>query len=293
MTFHSSAVQKIGERHNENVGAASKNFCTSVAVDTQHLSTWLREQRQRLGWTAVELADRARAYARSAGDPIKLPQQVISHFESGSAKRVPRWLHYAQQAIAAADAGQPVSAAIAAPTPQQVRLQEMLTAARPEQLNAVAEYLTGHFDETGLRRQQLEEELDLVAIPSIDLAYGMGATFTDGHVDEDLQHFPRTWVQSISHSSPRLLTWSRGRGDSMTPTIHDGDIILFDRSQRHVAEQDAIWAFTIGDIGMIKRLRVRGPKVTILSDNPAVPPDEAHVDEVNVVARVVFIGRRV
>ena len=30
----------------------------------------------------------------------------------------------------------------------------------------------------------------------------------------------------------------------------------------------------------------------ILSDAQHVPPDEAHVDEVNIIGRVIFIGRR-
>jgi hypothetical protein len=43
---------------------------------------------------------------------------------------------------------------------------------------------------------------------------------------------------------------------------------------------------------MIKHLRVRGERVSILSDNQNVPVDEATADEVNLVGRVVFVGRR-
>jgi len=74
--------------------------------------------------------------------------------------------------------------------------------------------------------------------------------------------------------------------------MQDGDIVLIDRSIRTIREQDAIWALTVGDIAMIKRVRVKGPMVSILSDNERVPPDEAHFEEVNVVGRVVFIGRK-
>lgn len=134
-------------------------------------------------------------------------------------------------------------------------------------------------------------DLDLVGIEQIDLAYGMGATFTDGPVRVDTRYFPRSWVETITSSPAELLFWGQGRGDSMVPTIHDRDMILFDRSQRRVVEQDAIWAFTLGDLGAVKRLRVRGDRVTILSDNPSVPADEATVDEINIVARVIFVGR--
>jgi len=136
------------------------------------------------------------------------------------------------------------------------------------------------------------DQLDLVSISQIDLAYGMGATFADGHVDVDVLHFPRSWIEAITSSPPALLTWASGRGDSMAPTIHDGDLVLLDRSQRRVVEQDALWAYTVGDFGAIKRLRMKGNRVVVLSDNPSVPPDEELAEEVNIVARVIFIGRR-
>ena len=136
------------------------------------------------------------------------------------------------------------------------------------------------------------DQLDLVSISQIDLAYGMGATFADGHVNVDVLHFPRTWIEAITSSPPAQLTWASGRGDSMAPTIHDGDLVLLDRSQRRVVEQDALWAYTVGEFGAIKRLRMKGDRVVILSDNPSVPPDEELANEVNIVARVIFIGRR-
>lgn len=133
---------------------------------------------------------------------------------------------------------------------------------------------------------------DMVELQHIDFAYGMGATYADGHVDVQLLHFPRVWVEAITSSPPALLTWASGRGDSMAPTIHDGDLVLLDRSQRQVVEQDALWAYTVGDFGAIKRLRMKGDRVVILSDNPSVPPDEELAEDVNIVARVIFIGRR-
>lgn len=139
----------------------------------------------------------------------------------------------------------------------------------------------------------IAEHLELVEVASIDASYGMGGTFIGPHVDEKILHFPRAFIESITTSPPALLTWARGRGDSMFPTIGDGDLVLIDRSNRDPREQDALWALTVGDLAMIKRLRIRGAKVTILSDNDRVPPDEAHADEVNIVGRVVFVGRRV
>lgn len=137
------------------------------------------------------------------------------------------------------------------------------------------------------------ELLDLVSVQEIDLAYGLGGQFSDGPVEVQTHHFPRDWVQSITSAPASMLTIARGRGDSMQPTIQDGDMVIIDRSQRTIREQDAMWALTIGDFAMIKRVRSRGERIQILSDNTLVPMDEAHHEEINVVGRVIFVGRRV
>lgn len=143
------------------------------------------------------------------------------------------------------------------------------------------------------RKMAESEELDLVSVNEIDMEFGLGGTFTDVPIETKVQHFDREWLRSITATPPAKLTWTRGRGDSMGATVQDGDLVLIDLSQKTVREQDLIWAFTIGDIGMIKRLRVRGGEVTILSDNNRVPPDTATPGEINVVGRVVFIGRKI
>jgi phage repressor protein C with HTH and peptisase S24 domain len=167
------------------------------------------------------------------------------------------------------------------------------------ELQTTTAYLAGETDDPAEGAlpvptpQLIAEQLDLVEIHQIDLAYGLGGTFTDVPIQVEVLRFPRAWVAAITSSPPELLTFARGRGDSMAPTINNNDMILIDRSQRTIREQDSIWALTVGDIGMIKRIRVRGPKVQILSDNDKVSPDEAHVDEVNVIGRVIFVGRLV
>jgi phage repressor protein C with HTH and peptisase S24 domain len=165
-------------------------------------------------------------------------------------------------------------------------------------LETSVDYLTGETDDPASEappaptRAQMAQLLDLVPVASIDLAYGMGATFADDPVNVDLMYFPSQWLEALTTTPAASLTWARGRGDSMSPTINDHDIVLIDRSDRSVRDQDAIWAFTIGGMAMMKRLRIRGDKVTILSDNDKVPPDYAHPDELNVVGKVSHIVRR-
>lgn len=171
-------------------------------------------------------------------------------------------------------------------------------AAIARELNTTAAYLENETDDPSAgaipppSERDIAHFMDLVAVASIDMDYGLGATFAVDHVEETLLHFPRAFIQSITPSPAANLTWSRGRGDSMYPTIGTGDLILIDRSERTVREPDLIWALTVGEMAMVKRLRVRGETVTILSDAQHVPADEVHVDEVNIIGRVIFIGRR-
>jgi phage repressor protein C with HTH and peptisase S24 domain len=138
-----------------------------------------------------------------------------------------------------------------------------------------------------------DNSIDLVELEEIDLAYGLGGTFADGAVEVTKHRFPQALLAQLTTSPAGQVTLARGRGDSMEPTIHDGDLVMIDRSQRIVREQDLLWALTVGAIAMIKRVRVKGERVTLLSDNDRVPPDECHHEEVNIVGRVFFIGRRV
>lgn len=141
-------------------------------------------------------------------------------------------------------------------------------------------------------KEALAEHFDLVPLVEVDISYGMGAAFMDDAPVVTVRQFPKEWLASITASPSSSLFIARGRGSSMEPTLRDGDMLIIDRSERQVRDQDELWAFTIGEIGMIKRLRVRGEKVTILSDSTLIPEDYAHPDEINVVGRVVFIGRK-
>lgn len=166
-------------------------------------------------------------------------------------------------------------------------------------LGTTPEYLSGKTDDPHEGAlpvptpELIAEQLDLVAIAEIDQDYGMGGTFISDYVEEQRHYFPRLWIESITSAPPSMLTVARGKGDSMDPTIRDRDIVLIDRSRRRLDEQDAIWALAVGEIGMIKRLRARGQSIVIKSDNQNVGDEVVSGDEVTLVGRVVFIGRRV
>jgi repressor LexA len=72
-------------------------------------------------------------------------------------------------------------------------------------------------------------------------------------------------------------------GDSMHPTLHDGDRILVDRGQRRPGRAGAIWVIRIGDALFVKRLEREGDGWRIVSDNAA--------DEHRALGDVVVLGR--
>lgn len=141
----------------------------------------------------------------------------------------------------------------------------------------------------------LAEKMDLAIVPELELGYSMGggAVF-DQYEQKGVVPFQRAWLRSMMRGAIADLFVARGEGDSMQPTLLDGDIVLIDTAQKDIRQQDRIWAVAYGDLGMIKRVR-RLPAGTyqLLSDNATVPPIECADEEMRVVGRVIWIGRRI
>lgn len=138
------------------------------------------------------------------------------------------------------------------------------------------------------------EKQDSLAIPMLELGYGMGGTFLDG-IDpgEVIEHFPRAFVRMFTKAPEQLLCFSHGIGDSMYPTIGDRDVLLIDRSRDTISVNDQIWVLSVGGIGMVKRVRMGGGKITLLSDNENVPDYDPGDDELQIIGRVVAVVRRI
>jgi phage repressor protein C with HTH and peptisase S24 domain len=80
-------------------------------------------------------------------------------------------------------------------------------------------------------------------------------------------------------------------GDSMEPTLRDGDEILVDRTPR--ALRAGIHVLRLDDVLLVKRLELAGPaRLRLISDNPAYPPLERAAADVEVLGRVVWKGGR-
>ncbi|KQN25224.1 hypothetical protein ASE86_02915 [Sphingomonas sp. Leaf33] len=80
------------------------------------------------------------------------------------------------------------------------------------------------------------------------------------------------------------------RGESMQPTLIDGDRILVDRGQRVPGRKTAIWVLRCEDELLVKRLVRDGDQWRILSDN--APERRMPLAQVAVLGRVVELVRR-
>ncbi len=105
--------------------------------------------------------------------------------------------------------------------------------------------------------------------------------------------FDEKWLRKQG-LDPANLSLIRVDGESMAPTLHNGDDIMVDRSITAAGFRDGIYVIRLDDVLMVKRL-AKGPagRLSVLSDNPSYPdwPDIAGAS-VSVVGRVVWTGRR-
>ncbi|MHA6722090.1 S24 family peptidase [Sphingomonas sp. RS2018] len=130
---------------------------------------------------------------------------------------------------------------------------------------------------------------DIVRVPqlAVTVSAGPGRFATDeaavasaGYARADLDRL------GIAAGSAAVLTVA---GDSMFPTIHDGDRILVDRAQRVAGRNGAIWVIRIDDALHVKRLVDDGDDWRIVSDN-ADDIVRAKRD-VEVLGRVALLSR--
>jgi len=78
-------------------------------------------------------------------------------------------------------------------------------------------------------------------------------------------------------------------GDSMMPTIADGDEMLIDTSDHKVGERGAVFVVRTGGLLAVKRVARAGGALSVTSDNPAYAPLDGA--DVTIIGRVVRLTR--
>ncbi len=139
----------------------------------------------------------------------------------------------------------------------------------------------------------------LVQVPLYDVraAAGFGAFIEDQPAKEALA-FRRDWIQRQLGVPERGLSLIYVAGDSMEPTLSDGDVIMVNRADRAI-RQEGIYVLRMDDTLLVKKLqRMPGGMVKVSSDNPGYGSFELnsvaleHGDEAQLIGRVVWAARK-
>jgi hypothetical protein len=89
----------------------------------------------------------------------------------------------------------------------------------------------------------------------------------------DFIAFSESFLKQTLRRSPQNLALLTASGDSMDPTIRDGDLLLVDTSARRI-EGSRIYVLAIGGALMVKRIQLRlDGSVVVKSDNAVYEPE--------------------
>ncbi|MEI2387495.1 helix-turn-helix transcriptional regulator [Breoghania sp. JC706] len=140
----------------------------------------------------------------------------------------------------------------------------------------------------------VSDDFALIRRLSVSASAGNGA-LAEHEDDIGTLAFRNEWLhrRGINPRAARALT---ARGDSMEPTIRDGDILLVDTSIDRVIDH-AIYVVVVAGLVLVKRTQLRlDGSLRLASDNPVFAPEDiaaSETDQVRIVGRVMWFGRSI
>lgn len=148
------------------------------------------------------------------------------------------------------------------------------------------------------------EEFARITVYEAKLAAGDGSLNNVEHVSGQMA-FRRDWLRrlGVAPSQAVLARVADGEmGESMVPTLHPGDMVLIDTSQRAVPDRGSdyrsrkapLFALRSDNGARIKRIaKLDTSFIALLSDNPDYPPEFVHENKLDgheIIGRVVWWG---
>lgn len=138
---------------------------------------------------------------------------------------------------------------------------------------------------------------DLAMIPHLNIQASAGAGMLNHHEDTvGFLAFQASWLsrKGINPQNARVLT---AHGDSMEPTIRDGDVLLVDTSIDAVINH-GIYVLVFAGMLLVKRLSKKlDGSVIIRSDNRETYDDEIvpveNLTDLIIAGRVMWFGRTI
>ena len=109
-------------------------------------------------------------------------------------------------------------------------------------------------------------------------------------------HFRKSWIKQGLKASPSQLRIMKVEGDSMEPTLFDGDTVLVDMD-RKAPNPPGIFVLDDGMGLVAKRLQhvpnSDPPAVRVISDNKHYPEYERTADEIVIIGRIRWFAREI
>jgi phage repressor protein C with HTH and peptisase S24 domain len=134
------------------------------------------------------------------------------------------------------------------------------------------------------------DAFDLVPLAEARLSAG-GGSFVQSEGFCAYYAFKKEWLRRIADGGTDNLVLVKVSGDSMHPTIDDGDMVLVDTARLHI-RSGAIYAIGIDDTIAVKRIDLAPPAtVNIISDNKLYQPYTAALDQVRILGQVIWFAR--
>ena len=129
---------------------------------------------------------------------------------------------------------------------------------------------------------------------NVQVSAGGGALVGDENIRSNWP-FSANYISSEIRANAKNLSIVEVRGDSMEPTLSNGDRVMINRADIQVS-QPGIFVLWDGNGTVIKRVEYifgsSPAKVLLISDNSIHSRYEVDASEINVIGRVVWAAKR-
>lgn len=177
-------------------------------------------------------------------------------------------------------------------------IQQFIKRGSPKSLDPDDRRMLANFfgvDEHVLGGPENSSNDGMIEIPILDVqaSAGFGAIAASENAYTRFG-FDEHWLRALTPAKSTSLSIVRVLGDSMEPTLSDGDEVLVDASDHGSRLRDGIYVLRTDDTLAVKRIAIKpgARQITIASDNPAYPTwNDVDTSEVHVVGRVIWFGR--
>lgn len=146
--------------------------------------------------------------------------------------------------------------------------------------------------ETGWQIARNNEADEFVPVPryTVSVSAGHGDSFIGDTMDVTYYAFNLQWIKR-RHLDPDNLHIVEVKGDSMSPTLSEGDLILIDRAQAEPTDGHA-FVIRIWEELVVKNIqRVDRDTISLISANTIYPPREISAGDMGPTADIEIVGR--